>query len=128
MPNRELPQITPEGPYGRQIANGLPPHPTVHSPQDPTPPHPSFHQQMNGAPHEASPDYRARMAFQPPDHMNNGDHTPVSGGLPPASQFMAPVPQMAISTPPGGYDPAYYQNQTLGRQQQRRANRATQVS
>ncbi|KAJ5143167.1 uncharacterized protein N7515_001954 [Penicillium bovifimosum] len=128
MPNRELPQITPEGPYARPMGNGMPPHPTVHSPQDPTPPHPSFHQQMNGVPHEASPDYRARMPFQPPDQVNNGDSTPVSGGLPPASQFMAPgPPQMAISTPPGGYDPAYYQNQTLGRQQQRRANRATQA-
>ncbi|KAJ5542974.1 hypothetical protein N7461_008977 [Penicillium sp. DV-2018c] len=127
MPNRELPQITPEGPY-RQVGNGIPQHPNVQSPQDPAPPPPTYHQQMNGAPHEASPDYRARMSYQPPDQVTNGDPTPVSGGLPPASQFMAPVPpQMAMSTPPGGYDPAYYQNQTLGRQQQRRANRATQA-
>lgn len=125
MPNRELPQITPEGPFGRPNGHGLPPHPPVHSPQDPNP-H-GFHQPMNGA-HDASPDYRARMGYPPPDQMSNGEHTPVSGALPPASQFMTPAPQLvAGSTPPGAYDPGYYQSQAMG-SRQRKANRATQVS
>lgn len=126
MPNRELPQLISEGPYGRPNGHGLPLHAPVHSPQDPMPPHPNFHQPMNGAPHEGSPDYRARMGYPPPDQINSAEHTPVSGALPPASQFMTPGPQMASATPPAGYDQAFYQNQTFGARQ-RKANRATQV-
>lgn len=122
IPNRELPQLTSEGPYGRP--NGMPPHAPVHSPQDPNPPHSNFRPPMNGA-HEASPDYRARMGYPPPDQITSAEHTPSSGPLPPASQFMTPVPQMAGVTPPG-YDPAFYQSQAFGRQ--RKAARATQVS
>lgn len=124
MPNRELPQLTPEGPYGRPNGHGLPLHAPVHSPQDPIPQ--NFHQPMNGAPHEASPDYRPRMGYPPPDQISSAEHTPVSGALPPASQFMTPVAQMASATPPAGYDQAFYQNQTFGARQ-RKANRATQV-
>ncbi|KGO65745.1 hypothetical protein PEX1_083360 [Penicillium expansum] len=126
MPNRELPQLTSEGPYGRPNGHGLPLHAPVHSPQDPMPPHPNFHQPMNGAPHEGSPDYRARMGYPPPDQINSAEHTPVSGALPPASQFMTPVAQMASATPPAGYDQAFYQNQAFGARQ-RKANRATQA-
>ncbi|KAJ6168593.1 transcriptional regulator family: Fungal Specific TF [Penicillium chrysogenum] len=126
MPNRELPQLTPEGPYGRPNGHGLPLHAPVHSPQDPIPTHPNFHQPMNGAPHEGSPDYRARMGYPPPDQISSAEHTPVSGALPPASQFMTPVAQMANVTPPAGYDQAFYQNQTFGARQ-RKANRATQA-
>ncbi|KAJ5791330.1 transcriptional regulator family: Fungal Specific TF [Penicillium psychrosexuale] len=124
MPNRELPQLTPEGPYGRPNGHGLPLHAPVHSPQDPIPQ--NFHQPMNGAPHEASPDYRPRMGYPPPDQISSAEHTPVSGALPPASQFMTPVAQMASATPPAGYDQAFYQNQTFGARQ-RKANRATQA-
>ncbi|CAI7640529.1 unnamed protein product [Penicillium glandicola] len=126
MPNRELPQLTSEGPYGRPNGHGMPLHAPVHSPQDPIPPHPNFHQPMNGAPHEGSPDYRARMGYPPPDQINSAEHTPVSGALPPASQFMTPVAQMASVTPPAGYDQGFYQNQTFGARQ-RKANRATQA-
>ncbi|KXG54686.1 uncharacterized protein PGRI_078300 [Penicillium griseofulvum] len=126
MPNRELPQLTSEGPYGRPNGHGLPLHAPVHSPQDTIPPHPNFHQQMNGAPHEGSPEYRARMGYPPPDQINSAEHTPVSGALPPASQFMTPVVTMASATPPAGYDQAFYQNQSFGARQ-RKANRATQA-
>ncbi|OQD71222.1 hypothetical protein PENPOL_c001G07584 [Penicillium polonicum] len=126
MPNRELPQLISEGPYGRPNGHGLPLHAPVHSPQDPMPPHPNFHQPMNGAPHEGSPDYRARMGYPPPDQINSAEHTPVSGALPPASQFMTHGAQMASATPPAGYDQAFYQNQTFGARQ-RKANRATQA-
>ncbi|KAJ5964697.1 uncharacterized protein N7479_004573 [Penicillium vulpinum] len=126
MHNRELPQLSSEGPYGRPNGHGLPLHAPVHSPQDPIPPHPSFHQPMNGAPHEGSPDYRARMGYPPPDQSNSAEHTPVSGALPPASQFITPVAPMASATPPAGYDPAFYQNQSFGARQ-RKANRATQA-
>ncbi|KAJ5365084.1 hypothetical protein N7517_007970 [Penicillium concentricum] len=128
MPNRELPQLTSEGPYGRPNGHGhgLPLHAPVHSPQDPIPPHPNFHQPMNGAPHEGSPDYRARMGYPPPDQINSAEHTPVSGALPPASQFMTPGAQMTSATPPAGYDQAFYPNPTFGARQ-RKANRATQA-
>ncbi|EKV13385.1 hypothetical protein PDIG_38840 [Penicillium digitatum PHI26] len=126
MPSRELPQLTSEGPYGRPNGHGIPLHAPAHSPQDPMPPHPNFHQPMNGAPHEGSPDYRARMGYPPPDQINSAEHTPVSGALPPASQFMAPVAQMASATPPAGYDQAFYPNQAFGARQ-RKANRATQA-
>lgn len=127
LPDRQLPQLNPDGAYGRP-PNGLPPNALspnapVHSPQDSNPPHPNFRPPMNGA-HDGSPEYRARMSYAPPDGIN-GDHTPSSGPLPPASQFMTPVPQMATSTPPG-YDPSFYQNPAYGRQ--RKAARATQVS
>ncbi|CAI7635289.1 unnamed protein product [Penicillium bialowiezense] len=126
LPDRQLPQLNPDGAYGRP-PNGLPPNALspnapVHSPQDSNPPHPNFRPPMNGA-HDGSPEYRARMSYAPPDGIN-GDHTPSSGPLPPASQFMTPVPQMATSTPPG-YDPSFYQNPAYGRQ--RKAARATQA-
>ncbi|CAG7952149.1 unnamed protein product [Penicillium salamii] len=126
LPNRELPQLSQDGPYGRP-PNGLPPNALspnapAHSPQDPNPPHPNFRQPMNGA-HEGSPDYRARLSYPPSDQINSAEHMS-SGPLPPASQFMTPVPQMAASTPPG-YDPAFYQNQAYTRQ--RKAARATQA-
>jgi hypothetical protein len=125
LPNRELPQLSQDGPYGRPngLPNGIPPNAPVHSPQDLNPPHPNFRPPMNGA-HEGSPDYRARVAYPLPDQIS-AEHTPSSGPLPSASQFMTPGPQMAAGTPPG-YDPAFYQNQAYTRQ--RKAARATQVS
>ncbi|CAG7954855.1 unnamed protein product [Penicillium olsonii] len=128
LPNRELPQLSQDGPYGRpngQPPNALSPNAPAHSPQDANPPHPNFRQPMNGA-HEGSPDHRARMSYPPPDQINSAEHMASAGPLPPASQWLTAAQMAATtaSTPPG-YDPAFYQNQTYTRQ--RKAARATQA-
>ncbi|KAJ9319696.1 transcriptional regulator family: Fungal Specific TF [Paecilomyces variotii] len=122
-PNRELPQIPHEAPYGRP--NSLPG--PSHSPQDAhPPPHPAY-RPMNGAPpHEAIPhtapgEYRPRMAYPPHESHTNGEPPPHS--IPPG-QYPPGVPHM--SQPPGPYEPGYYHNQAFGARQ-RKAARAQQA-
>ncbi|EAW06308.1 putative C6 finger domain protein [Aspergillus clavatus NRRL 1] len=132
IPNRELPQLPPEGPYGRP--NGLPG--PSHTPTEAHPP-PPF-RPMNGAshdanphsapphsapPHSAPPEYRSRMPFAPQEPSNNGDPPPPPHTMPPA-QFPTPVPH--ISHTPAPYEPSFYQNQTFG-MRQRKAARAQQA-
>ncbi|KAJ5591682.1 uncharacterized protein N7459_002051 [Penicillium hispanicum] len=129
MPNRELPQLPPDGPYGRPSSMPGPPHPIA----DPNPPplHASYRPAMNGtthelSPHSAPPDYRSRMAFQPSEPPPS-EPTPTSGPLPPTTQFMSPQPPPQTSTS-GPYDTSYHQNPAYGaRNQQRKAARATQA-
>lgn len=127
MPNRELPQLPPDGPYGR--TNSLP-GPPSHPVQESSPVHANYRPPMNGTPHESSPhsappEYR-RMGFQPPEQPTPTETTPTSGSLPPSSQFMTPAPPIPPGTP-GPYDPSYYQNPAYGARQ-RKAARAQQVS
>lgn len=126
MPNRELPQLPPEGPYGRPNSLPGPAHPVQESP----PQHPGYRTQ-NGLPHEVSPhsappDYRTRMGYEPSPQGGPSDGPPTS--VPPpssASQFMGPGQPMPSAGPP--YDPGYYQNPAYG-PRRAKANRAVQVS
>jgi hypothetical protein len=61
---------------------------------------------MNAAPREALLDDRTRIGYPPLNQINSAEYSPFSVPLPLASQFMAPVYQMAA--PPGRYDPAFY--------------------
>ncbi|PYH40042.1 putative C6 finger domain protein [Aspergillus saccharolyticus JOP 1030-1] len=133
MPNRELPQLPPDGPYARQSSlPGPPTHtpPETHPP--PPPPHPAFRPTINGTsheptPHSAPPEYRppvARMSFPPPDTPGVvGDAPPPSQALPPA-QYTPPVPH--LSQTPTPYDSAFYPNQGFG-MRHRKAARAQQA-
>ncbi|KAJ6065751.1 hypothetical protein N7444_001404 [Penicillium canescens] len=119
MPGRELPGLSPDGPTGvPMVSNRTRPY-IPRKIQLPLMP-------INGAPHEASPEYRPRMSYPPADQISSAEHTPSAGPLPPASQFMTPGPSMAPATPVGGYDPNYYQNQAYGARQ-RKAARAQQA-
>lgn len=115
MASRELPQLPPDGPYGRP--NSLPgPAP----PMQESPPAHANYRPPNGLPHETSPhsappEYRSRMGFEPPPQPTAGESTPTSA--PPSSQFMTPAP----------YDPSYYQNPAYGARRGKAA-RAQQVS
>ncbi|KAJ6123307.1 hypothetical protein N7512_005772 [Penicillium capsulatum] len=135
IPNRELPHLPPDSRFVRPSSlPSLPPHAIPES----NPPHANYRPPINGtphgtphetSPHTASPDYRPRIGYQPPDQQPSpGESTPVSG-LPP-SQFMSPVPPMPPGAPPH-YDPGYYQNPAYGaarnNNQQRKAARATQA-
>lgn len=131
IPNRELPQLPPDGPYGRPTS--LP----AHSHPDPGPPaHPAY-RPPNGlpphdaSPHSAPPDYRARMGFAPSEPPSTSESSPTSGPLPPTTQYMPPGPSIPAGTPiptgtPGPYDPAYPQNPAFGARI-RKAARATQA-
>ena len=128
MANRELPQLPPDGPYGRPSSLPGPPHPIADPNQPPT--HAGYRPSMNGTPHEVSPhsmppDYRTRMGFQPSETPTS-EATTTSGPLPPTTQFMSPAPPIPGGTP-GQYDPSYYQNPAYGARQ-RKAARAQQVS
>ena len=128
MPNRELPQLPPDGPYGRPNGLSGPPHSVAES--NPPPPHASYPPPMNGTSHELSPhsaslDYRSRMGFPPPEPPTN-ESTPTSGPLPPTTQFISPPSSMPTGTA-GPYDPNYYQNHAYGARQ-RKAARAQQVN
>ncbi|KAF7595061.1 hypothetical protein BBP40_007464 [Aspergillus hancockii] len=123
IPNRELPQLPPDGPYGRQGSLPGPKH---------TPPeaHPSFRGPINGTPHEpaphsAPPEYRPRMPFPPQEPHSNGDPPPPlpTHSIPPAP-YSTPVPP--ISHTPTPYDSGYYQSQAFGIRQ-RKAARAQQA-
>lgn len=126
IPNRELPQLPPEGPYTRQ--GSLPG--AFHSISDAHPPHPAYRPPMNGTPHDAvshsaPPDYRPRMSFPPQESPTNGDPPPPPPHSLPPAQFSTPVPPH-LSHTPAPYDPGYYQSQAYG-MRQRKAARATQV-
>ncbi|PYH63207.1 putative C6 finger domain protein [Aspergillus vadensis CBS 113365] len=123
-PNRELPQLPPDGPYARQ---GSLPGP-VHTPPEAPTPHPSF-RPMNGTPHEAAPhsappDYRSRMSFTPQEPHSNGDAPLPAHTLPP-TQYPTPVPHLSHTPTP--YDSGLYGNQAYGIRQQRKAARAQQA-
>ncbi|KAJ9481583.1 hypothetical protein VN97_g11888 [Penicillium thymicola] len=124
--DRALPQLTSEGLYDRRNGNGLPLRTLVNFRQDSALSHPNPHQEINGAPHDGSPDYRARTGYLPQDQINSVEHTPISGALPPASHFMTPVAQMASATPPARNVQTFHQNQEFG-VRQRKTNRATQA-
>jgi hypothetical protein len=136
MPNRELPQLPPDGPYGRP--NSLPAPSLI-----PTESHPPTFRPMNGAshdyiphstpihpappPHSAPPDFRPRMTYPPQEQSSNGDAPPPPPPAPhtmPPAQFPTPIPH--ISHTPAPYEPSYYQNQAFG-MRQRKAARAQQV-
>ncbi|EYE97356.1 putative C6 finger domain protein [Aspergillus ruber CBS 135680] len=124
IPNRELPQLPPDGPYGRP--NSLP-GPVTTPPDAHGPPPPNY--RMNGAPpHEAPPhsapaDYRARLPYPPPEQPSNGEPVPAHS-IPPA-QYPTPVPAPIPQTPTP-FDPPYYQSQAYGIRQ-RKAARAQQA-
>lgn len=116
-PNRELPQISHDAPYGRP--NSLP-GPTQ-SPSDPNTPHPGY-RPMTTAPHEANPhtapgEYRPRMAYPPPEPHANGEPTP---------HTIAPGQYPHMAHAPVSYEPGYY-NPAYGTRH-RKAARAQQVS
>ena len=125
IPNYELPGLTPEGLYGRP--NGLVAPAPVHFPQYPNLLHPKFRQPMTGAPREGSPDDRTHMVHPLPDQINSGGYTSLWDLMPPPLQSMTPVHQMAAATPPGGYNPAFYQTQMYGSRQPKTV-KAQQVS
>ncbi|KAE8353071.1 C6 finger domain protein [Aspergillus coremiiformis] len=123
IPNRELPQLSPDGPYGRQGSLPGPKH-------TPTDVHPPFRGPINGTPHEptphsAPPEYRSRMSFPPQEPHSNGDPPPP---LPPhsipAAPYSTPVPPMSHT--PAPYDSSYFQSQAYG-MRQRKAARAQQA-
>ncbi|KAE8397232.1 hypothetical protein BDV37DRAFT_292333 [Aspergillus pseudonomiae] len=123
IPNRELPQLPPNGPYSRQGSLTGPKH-------TPTEAHPSFRGPMNGTPHEpaphsAPPEYRSRMSFTPQEPPSNGDAPPPlpPHSIPPAP-YSTPVPPMSHT--PAPYDSSYYQSQAYGIRQ-RKAARAQQA-
>lgn len=125
MPNRELPQLPPDGPYGRPSSLPGPAHPVQESP----PSHASY-RPPNGLPHEMSPhsappDYRSRMGYEPPPQPTPSDAPPASAP-PPSSQFVSPAQAMPPATGPP-YDPSYYQNPAYGARRGKAA-RAVQVS
>ncbi|CEL01496.1 hypothetical protein ASPCAL01078 [Aspergillus calidoustus] len=126
MHSRELPQISPDGPYARPASLPTPAHAPVEPPQPPANYHP-----MNGVPHEspplsAPPDFtRARMSFPPqeaPLH-TNGEPPMPSNSLPPA-QYPTAVPPPSHT--PGPYDSSYYQSQSFN-MRHRKATRAQQA-
>ncbi|OOO07264.1 hypothetical protein OAory_01094670 [Aspergillus oryzae] len=99
IPNRELPQLPPDGPYSRQGSLTGPKH-------TPTEAHPSFRGPMNGtahepAPHSAPPEYRSRMSFTPQEPHSNGDAPPPlpPHSIPPAP-YSTPVPPMSHTPAP----------------------------
>ena len=152
MPGRELPQLPPDGPFGRPsslpgpAATTSPPdvHPSQppsqsqsqqqqqqqHSSSQPAPA--TNYRHMNGAPPDApppphsatAPDYRARLPF-PPDQPSNGEPPLPAHSVPPA-QYPTPVPAAMPQTPAPFDPPGYYQSQAYG-MRQRKAARAQQV-
>ncbi|KAJ0418182.1 hypothetical protein BJY00DRAFT_193129 [Aspergillus carlsbadensis] len=127
MHSRELPQISPDGPYTRPASLPTPAHAPVEPPQPPVNYHP-----MNGVSHEspplsAPPDFtRARMSFAPqeaPPH-TNGEPPMPPHSLPPA-QYATAVPPPPSHTP-GPYESSYYQNQSFN-MRHRKATRAQQA-
>lgn len=128
IPNRELPQLPPEGPYGRP--NSLPGPATSPDAHAPPPPPPGAYR-MNGVsphdapPHSAPPEYRSRLPFPPPEPPTNGEPLPAHS-IPPA-QYAAQVPAPMSQTPTPFDPPGYYQSQAYG-MRQRKAARAQQVS
>ncbi|KAE8145200.1 hypothetical protein BDV25DRAFT_133996 [Aspergillus avenaceus] len=123
IPNRELPQLPPDGPYARQASLPGPKN-------TPTEAHPPFRSPMNGTPHEpaphsAPPEYRSRMSFPPQEPHSNGDPPPPlpPHSIPPAP-YSTPVPPMTHT--PGPYESGYYQSQAFGIRQ-RKAARAQQA-
>lgn len=154
IPNRELPQLPPDGPYGRP--NSLPGPATTppeahhhhHHHHPPPPAHPahsshpsSGNYRLNGSgagggpppppslqdapPHSAPPEYRSRMAF-PPEQPANGD-TAGAGGLPAHSIPPAQYSTPAVPQTPTPFDPPGYYNSSAYGLRQRKAARAQQV-
>ncbi|KAH1323326.1 hypothetical protein KXX47_000814 [Aspergillus fumigatus] len=136
IPNRELPQLPPEGPYGRP--NSLP-APSL----TPTESHAPTFRPMNGAshdsiphsapthpgppPHSAPSEFRPRMTYPPQEQSSYGETPPAPPPAPhtmPPAQFPTPIPH--ISHTPAPYEPNYYQNQAFG-MRQRKAARAQQA-
>ncbi|KAJ5552752.1 hypothetical protein N7494_002130 [Penicillium frequentans] len=138
-PNRQLPQLPEDGPYGRPnsipngISNGLPaPSPHQGLPE-PSPIHTGYRPPINGSPHEASPqsappDYRARMSYQSNEGSIPSESTPPISVPPHAPHYVSPAAQVPVG-PSYPYDPGYAQNPAYGarQQQQRKAARATQA-
>lgn len=139
-PNRQLPQLPEDGPYGRPnslpngITNGLPAPSPHQGLSEPSPIHTGYRPPINGSPHEASPqsaapDYRARMSYQSNEGSVPSESTPPISVPPHAPHYVSPAAQVPVgaSYP---YDPGYAQNPAYGarQQQQRKAARATQVS
>ncbi|KAL2835608.1 hypothetical protein BJY01DRAFT_69314 [Aspergillus pseudoustus] len=128
MQSRELPQISPDGPYGRPASLPAPP---PHTPIEPPQTHANFHP-MNGVPHEspplsAPPEFtRARMSFPPQDAPahTNGEPVMPPHSLPPA-QYPTTVPPPPSHTP-APFESSYYQNQSFN-MRHRKATRAQQA-
>ncbi|KAI9372195.1 hypothetical protein BJX61DRAFT_534176 [Aspergillus egyptiacus] len=128
MPGRELPQLPTDGHYGRTASLPAPAHAPAEAPPQPTniPP-------MNGVLHESSPmaatpDFaRARMSFGPQDQpLPNGEPPALPPQSLPPPQYTPAVP--SVSHTPAPYEhPSYYQSQSYGMRQQRRATRAQQA-
>jgi hypothetical protein len=121
IPNRELPQLPPEGPYGRPNSIPAP----GYSQQDPNA---NYRPSMSATPSEASPhsvppDYRARVAGYAPDQAGNNDPAAATGAIPSNAQY---APVSIPGSVPGPYDPNYYGATPFGARQ-RKAARATQV-
>ncbi|KAL4889784.1 hypothetical protein BDV59DRAFT_204975 [Aspergillus ambiguus] len=129
MGNRELPQLPPDGPYGRQGSMPGPAPPAPPAPEPHAAAAAAAYPPINGtsphepSPHSAPPDYRSRMPFAPPDAPSNGD--PPSA-VPPPTQYSTPIPPQ-VSHTPAPYDSGYYNNPAFGIRQQRKAARAQQA-
>lgn len=144
IPNRELPQLPPDGPYGRPSSlpgSATTPPDAHHHP--PPPPSGNYHR-VNGAgpgpgagapshpppqphdapPHSAPPEYRSRLPFPSSEQSANGE--PVSAHSIPPAQYPTPVPPPIPQTPTPFDPPGYYQSQSYG-MRQRKAARAQQV-
>lgn len=116
IPNRELPHLPPDGPYGRPNSLSGSAHPVKES----SPQHANYCA-PNGI-----PEYRSRMGCEPPPQPTPSEAPPASATLSASSQIMTPAQSMP-SADPTPYDPRYYQNPAYGARR-RKAIRAQEVS
>ncbi|KAF4207298.1 hypothetical protein CNMCM8927_003572 [Aspergillus lentulus] len=131
VPNRELPQLPPAGPYGRP--NSLTAPSLI-----PTGSYPPTFRSVNGAshdslphsipmhpappPHSALPEVRPGITYPLQKQSGNGEAIPPPPPAPytmPPAQLPMPVPQ--ISHTPASCEPNYYQIQAIGMRQPKAA-------
>ncbi|KAF4236882.1 hypothetical protein CNMCM8980_002701 [Aspergillus fumigatiaffinis] len=131
IPNRALPQLPPEGPYGR-------PNRFTAPSLAPTGSYPPTLRPVNGAshdslprstpthpappPHSAPPDVFPRMTYSLQNQSSNCEATrppPQAPYTMPPAELPMPVPQ--ISHTPASCEPNYYQNQAFGTRQPKAA-------
>ena len=156
MPGRELPQLPPDGPFGRPSSLPGPAAttspPDVHPSQPPSqsqsqsqqqqqqqqqqsssqPPPATNYRHMNGAPPDAPPPPHSatapdyRARLPFPPDQPSNGEPPLPAHSVPPAQYPTPVPAAMPQTPTPFDPPGYYQSQAYG-MRQRKAARAQQV-